>query len=83
MNLITWSLGEKGADLIADSDPHTGTWCAFSVVNDCVFASIDDPTLTVYGTLSSITFPAGYTSGGGFKGIQLTSGAVWAYKALK
>jgi len=83
MNLITWSLGEKGADLIADTDLHTGIWCAIEVIEDAVFDTLTDPTLTVEGTLGSITFAAGLVLGGGFKQIKLTSGVVWAYKALK
>lgn len=83
MNLITWSLGEKGADLIADTDPHTGNWCALAVVEDCVFTSLTDTTLTVEGTIGSITFPAGFVMGGGFTGLELASGTVWAYKAIK
>ena len=72
------ALGEKGGEIIADANPHTGSWFAISMITNTVIASWT-PAFTVYGVLASITWPAGFIMFGNFSAIQLTSGSVVVY----
>ena len=74
------TLGEKGADVIADTDAHSGNWFAISMIVATVIAAWT-PQYTVYGTLATITWPSGFLLFGNFSSIQLTSGSVVAYRA--
>jgi hypothetical protein len=80
MNKISDYLGEKGWDLIADNTSRDGNWCAVGIVEDATFTTLTAQDTTVYGTLTNITFPAGYVFGGGFTTIQLASGTIMAYR---
>jgi hypothetical protein len=74
------ALGEKGGEVIADTNAHTGNWFAISMITNTIIASWT-PAFTVYGVLASITWPAGFIMFGNFTAIQLTSGSIVAYNA--
>jgi hypothetical protein len=78
MNSIR-DLGQFGGDVIADTDPHDGNWFAISMITDTVIGAWT-PAYTVYGTLASITWPAGFLLFGNFGQITLTSGSIVAYR---
>jgi len=73
--------GTKGCDLVANTDAQTGAWSWIQVIEDAVFSLLTDATMTVAGTLSGITFPAGTWIAGTFTAFTLTSGTVIAYKS--
>jgi hypothetical protein len=72
------ALGEKGGEVIADTNAHSGNWFAISMITDTIIASWT-PAFTVHGTLAAITWPAGFIMFGNFSSIQLTSGSIVAY----
>lgn len=81
MNMINFSLGERGSDFINDTSEHQGTWCAVQIIEDAEFTQLDDPSMTINGTLTGQSFPAGLVIGGAFVTVELASGAVIMYNA--
>lgn len=69
--------GQFGSQLITDTTAVTGSFKAISVVSDCVFTTL---TGNMTGTITGVTFPAGFTLYGEFTAITLASGSVIAYK---
>ena len=82
------SLSPRAADLIVDTDEHTGPYFAITVVGtaDAVI-DVSECDMSFLGGISAndgssanITIPKGVTIYGDFASIELDSGAVIAYK---
>ena len=81
------ALGQAGAKFISDTEVHSGTFVAITMLEDTVFNALK-PTDTVNGygvgsyngnTMASETIPQGVTIYGRWSSIDLTSGLVIAY----
>lgn len=71
------SLGDKGYDLITDTNAHTGPWFALHAINgDAVIASGTEAN----GSTVAQTIDQGDTIYGHFKTLTLTSGNLVAYR---
>jgi len=79
MNTIR-HLGQAGSDLVEDTTAMTGNWFAIQVIEEAAFSVLTDASMTVTGTLSGITYPAGLLFFGAFTAFTLSSGAVQAYR---
>ena len=82
------ALGQGGAKFISDNAEHTGNFVAIQCLEDTVFATLTPAdTTNGYGvgsyngnSMASETISAGITIYGRWTTIDLTSGAVIAYK---
>lgn len=81
------ALGQAGAKFISDTESHSGTFVAITMLEDTVFNALT-PTDTTNGygvgsyngnTMASETIPQGVTIYGRWSSIDLTSGLVIAY----
>jgi len=81
------ALGQAGAKFISDTEVHSGTFVAITMLEDTVFNALT-PTDTTNGygvgsyngnTMASETIPQGVTIYGRWNTIDLTSGLVIAY----
>jgi|TARA_R100001510_G_scaffold4165_1_gene3328 hypothetical protein len=81
------ALGQAGAKFISDTEVHSGTFVAITMLEDTVFNALT-PTDTTNGygvgsyngnTMASETIPQGVTIYGRWNSIDLTSGLVIAY----
>ena len=81
------ALGQTGAKFISDTEVHSGTFVAITMLEDTVFNALT-PTDTTNGygvgsyngnTMASETIPQGVTIYGRWNTIDLTSGLVIAY----
>jgi len=72
------SVGYLGSIYINDTNAHTGVWRKIYIVSETVFATLTDALMS--GTPTGVAFPAGAVITGNFTTIDLTSGAVIAYK---
>ena len=81
------ALGQAGAKFISDTEVHSGTFVAITMLEDTVFNALT-PTDTTNGygvgsyngnTMASETIPQGVTIYGRWNLIDLTSGLVIAY----
>ena len=81
------ALGQAGAKFISDTEVHSGTFVAITMLEDTVFNALT-PTDTTNGdgvgsyngnTMASETIPQGVTIYGRWNSIDLTSGRVIAY----
>ena len=81
------ALGQAGAKFISDTEIHSGTFVAITMLEDTVFNALT-PTDTTNGygvgsyngnTMASETIPQGVTIYGRWNTIDLTSGLVIAY----
>ena len=81
------ALGQTGAKFISDTEEHSGTFVAITMLEDTVFNALT-PTDTTNGygvgsyngnTMASETIPQGVTIYGRWSSIDLTSGLVIAY----
>jgi hypothetical protein len=81
------ALGQTGAKFISDTEVHSGTFVAITMLEDTVFNALT-PTDTTNGygvgsyngnTMASETIPQGVTIYGRWNSIDLTSGLVIAY----
>jgi hypothetical protein len=81
------ALGQVGAKFISDTEVHSGTFVAITMLEDTVFNALT-PTDTTNGygvgsyngnTMASETIPQGVTIYGRWSSIDLTSGLVIAY----
>ena len=81
------ALGQTGAKFISDTEVHSGTFVAITMLEDTVFNALT-PTDTTNGygvgsyngnTMASETIPQGVTIYGRWSTIDLTSGLVIAY----
>lgn len=81
------ALGQAGAKFISDTESHSGTFVAITMLEDTVFNALT-PTDTTNGygvgsyngnTMASETIPQGVTIYGRWNSIDLTSGLVIAY----
>ena len=81
------ALGQAGAKFISDTESHSGTFVAITMLEDTVFNALT-PTDTTKGycvgsyngnTMASETIPQGVTIYGRWSTIDLTSGLVIAY----
>ena len=81
------ALGQAGAKFISDTEVHSGTFVAITMLEDTVFNALT-PTDTTHGyvvgsyngnTMASETIPQGVTIYGRWSTIDLTSGLVIAY----
>jgi len=81
------ALGQAGAKFISDTESHSGTFVAITMLEDTVFNALT-PTDTSNGygvgsyngnTMASETIPQGVTIYGRWSTIDLTSGLVIAY----
>jgi|TARA_X000001388_G_scaffold73476_1_gene65262 hypothetical protein len=81
------ALGQAGAKFISDTEVHSGTFVAITMLEDTVFNALT-PTDTTNGygvgsyngnTMASETIPQGVTIYGRWSSIDLTSGLVIAY----
>ena len=81
------ALGQVGAKFISDTEVHSGTFVAITMLEDTVFNALT-PTDTTNGygvgsyngnTMASETIPQGVTIYGRWNSIDLTSGLVIAY----
>jgi len=81
------ALGQAGAKFISDTESHSGTFVAITMLEDTVFNALT-PTDTTNGygvgsyngnTMASETIPQGVTIYGRWSTIDLTSGLVIAY----
>jgi hypothetical protein len=81
------ALGQTGAKFISDTESHSGTFVAITMLEDTVFNALT-PTDTTNGygvgsyngnTMASETIPQGVTIYGRWSTIDLTSGLVIAY----
>jgi len=79
MNTIRY-LGQNGSDLVEDTTAMTGNWFAIQIIEEAQFATLTDASMTVTGTLGSVTWPAGLLTFGAFTAFTLSSGAVQAYR---
>ncbi len=81
------SLGQAGAKFIKDTEEHTGTFVAITMLEDTIFATLTpSDTTNGYGvgsyngnTMGTETIPQGLTIYGRWTTIDLTSGLVIAY----
>lgn len=76
-----YSDGRQGGELLIGTDTATGSFRKIKVINETVFAGLTDSSIMNIGDITSLTIPAGVEIGGNFTSIQLTSGAVIAYRA--
>jgi len=81
------ALGQVGAKFISDTEVHSGTFVAITMLEDTVFNALT-PTDTTNGygvgsyngnTMASETIPQGVTIYGRWNSIDLTSGLIIAY----
>ena len=81
------ALVQEGAKFISDTEVHSGTFVAITMLEDTVFNALT-PTDTTNGygvgsyngnTMASETIPQGVTIYGSWSSIDLTSGLVIAY----
>ena len=81
------ALGQTGAKFISDTESHSGTFVAITMLEDTVFNALT-PTDTTNGygvgsyngnTMALETIPQGVTIYGRWNTIDLTSGLVIAY----
>lgn len=75
--LIERSFGLRGSKVIRDTAAHTGTWCAFSVLEDATFSALTSSDIT--GTLTGFAIPIGVTIYGTVTSLTLSSGKIIAY----
>ena len=81
------ALGQTGAKFISDTEIHSGTFVAITMLEDTVFNALTPiDTTNGYGvgsyngnTMASETIPQGVTIYGRWSTIDLTSGLVIAY----
>ena len=81
------SLGQAGAKFIADTEEHTGSFVAITMLEDTIFATLTPSDTTGgYGvgsyngnTMASETIPAGTVIYGRWKQFDLANGIVIAY----
>ena len=81
------SLGQAGAKFIKDTEEHTGTFVAITMLEDTIFTTLTpDDTANGYGVgsyngnnMSGETIPQGVTIYGRWTTVDLTSGLVIAY----
>ena len=81
------SLGQAGAKFIKDTEEHTGTFVAITMLEDTVFTTLTpDDTANGYGVgsyngnnMSGETIPQGVTIYGRWTTVDLASGLVIAY----
>ena len=73
------SLAALGGTTIADTSLHTGSWFAFTVIEAATFTTITDEGDDGSGA-TSITYESG-TIFGQFTALQLSGGAIKAYKS--
>ena len=78
-NIEKQSFGQEGATF-KSSGSASGEFCAISMVEDTVFSAFTWAELDG-DTITSVTFPAGFTIYGQITAFTLTSGKVLAYKA--
>jgi len=69
-----------GADYLADTSAHVGSWKRIYCLTACAFTTLTSPTMS--GTLSGITLVAGQQIEGIFTAITLSSGKVIAYQNI-
>lgn len=79
-DLLTYSLGQQGSTLFADTTARTGTWFAVLIIEDATFDLLTDATRDGTTLANTITFKAGTVLYGSFTAITLASGAAIAYK---
>jgi hypothetical protein len=81
------SLGQAGAKFIKDTEEHTGTFVAITMLEDTIFTTLTpDDTVNGYGVgsyngnnMSGETIPQGVTIYGRWTTVDLASGLVIAY----
>ena len=81
------SLGQAGAKFISDTEEHTGSFVAITMLEDTIFATLTPAdTSNGYGvgsyngnSMASETIPQGVTIYGRWTTVDLTSGMVIAY----
>ena len=81
------SLGQAGAKFIKDTEEHTGTFVAITMLEDTIFTTLTpDDTTNGYGVgsyngnnMSGETIPQGVTIYGRWTTVDLASGLVIAY----
>jgi len=81
------SLGQAGAKFIKDTEEHTGTFVAITMLEDTIFTTLTpDDTSNGYGVgsyngnnMSGETIPQGVTIYGRWTTVDLASGLVIAY----
>lgn len=71
--------GAYGSTFISDTSVHNGSWSAIFMVEATVFNVLTDATRDG-NAIAAESFPVGSTIYGNFTSIDLTSGAVIAYK---
>lgn len=79
-NIEKQSFGQEGATFESGTTAISGEFCAISMVEDTVFSAFTWAELDG-DTITSVTFPAGFTIYGQITAFTLTSGKVLAYKA--
>jgi hypothetical protein len=77
---INTQLGQKGFDFITPSSLTTGNWTTITAVTATKFAAIDAKNSTTTG-MTNYELPVTFTFFGPITAIQLTYGAVIAYKS--
>lgn len=83
-DLFENSMGTLGIEVITDTAVHypptNEIFCGFTVISDCVIASIG--TNVTGNSITGITFSTGVTIPLTFTSITLTSGQIIAYKGV-
>lgn len=76
------ALGTYGAVLITNTDAVYGTFSHILILEETAFAQLVSETLTVVGALADAIFPkSALISAGDYTTIQLSYGAVYAYRS--
>jgi hypothetical protein len=79
-NIDKQSFGRGGAQIKTAAAFDSGNYCALSCVTDVTLTSLTGSLLD--GTVTGITYPAGFTLLTPFTGCTLASGTAIAYKAV-
>lgn len=70
------AFAEYGSDFYADTNTHTGSWCALVVINDAVINELLMNNCTTESAVQAITLVAGTVIYGTITSVDLTSGVV-------
>lgn len=83
-DLFENSMGVLGFEVITDTAVHVAptnkTFCGFTVMADCVIATIDAD--ITGNAITGLTFTTGMTIPVQFQKVSLTSGQIIAYKGV-
>ena len=73
-------IGSAGSELITDTAVHEGEFHAIQIITDATFNALTDGSRTGNTLTSGTVFQAGLTIFGNITRVQLSQGAVIAYK---